>query len=73
MSETPPIPETPKHRQDKEFEDPHYHDEDEVAPVEDAERTTASRIPPGANPSTGPNGVFKKSESHSHLRDDTEE
>ena len=37
MSDAPQTPESPKHRLDKEYEDPHYHDEDEVAPVEDAD------------------------------------
>jgi hypothetical protein len=37
MSDTPPTPETPKHRLDKEYEDPHYHDEEEAAPAEDTE------------------------------------
>jgi hypothetical protein len=38
MSETPETPGDPKVRLTKEYEDPHFHDDDEVAPVEDNER-----------------------------------
>jgi hypothetical protein len=37
MNDFPQTPETPKQRLSKEYEDPHYHDDEDVAPVEDAE------------------------------------
>ena len=38
MSDSPQDPRTPNPRLNKEYEDPHYHDEDEAAPAEDEER-----------------------------------
>lgn len=38
MSDSPQTPETPNPRRNKEYEDPHYHDEDEAVPDEDEER-----------------------------------
>jgi hypothetical protein len=35
MGETPETPTDPKARLTKEFEDPHYHDEEEAVPAED--------------------------------------
>jgi hypothetical protein len=35
MSDSPQTPQTPNQRLNKEYEDPHYHDEDEAAPLED--------------------------------------
>jgi hypothetical protein len=37
MNDAPQTPETPNQRLNKEFEDPHYHDEDEAAAPEDDE------------------------------------
>jgi len=37
MNDFPQTPETPKQRLSKEYEDPHYHDDEDVTPVEDAE------------------------------------
>ncbi len=45
MANSPDTPNEPKPRVEKEYEDPHYHDEDEVAPVEDGEHRTSK---PGA-------------------------
>ncbi len=38
MTSSPDTPNEPKPHVHKEYEDPHYHDEDEVAPVEDGEQ-----------------------------------
>ena len=43
MNDFPQTPETPKQRLSKEYEDPHYHDDEDVAPVEDAERRGGSK------------------------------
>jgi hypothetical protein len=40
MANSPDTPDEPKPRVNKEYEDPHYHDEDEVAPVDDSEPRT---------------------------------
>jgi hypothetical protein len=45
MDEPHDTPRDPKHRVHKEYEDPHYHDDEEVAPVEDAD---PSRVHPPA-------------------------
>jgi len=46
MSDSPQSPETPnKQRLHKEYEDPHFHDDDEVAPVEDGEPRGSSVKP----------------------------
>ncbi|HEY7327113.1 MAG TPA: hypothetical protein VH592_05725 [Gemmataceae bacterium] len=37
MSDSPQTPQSPNQRLNKEYEDPHYHDEDEAAPVDDEE------------------------------------
>lgn len=46
MSDSPHTPETPKQRRYREFDDPHYHDEDEVTPVENDEHHGAPRPAP---------------------------
>jgi len=51
MSTSPETPNEPKPHVYKEYEDPHYHDEDEMAPVEDGEQRSsqagaASKKPP---------------------------
>lgn len=46
MSDSPQNPRTPNPRLNKEYEDPHYHDEDEAAPVEDDEQRRASHAKP---------------------------
>jgi len=38
MSDSPQSPRTPNQRLNKEYEDPHYHDEDETATPEDDEQ-----------------------------------
>jgi hypothetical protein len=38
MSEPHPSPETPKPRKDVEYEDPHYHDDDDILPSDDVEK-----------------------------------
>lgn len=45
MSESPQTPRTPNPRLHKEYEDPHYHDEDEAANVEDDERRHGQSLP----------------------------
>jgi len=40
MNDTPDPAGDPKVRLNKEYEDPHFHDDDEVAPAEDGERRT---------------------------------
>jgi hypothetical protein len=52
MSETPDPAGDPKVRVHKEYEDPHFHDDDEVAPVEDGERRPAR--PAGRRKTTPP-------------------
>jgi hypothetical protein len=37
MSDSPQTPQPPNQRLNKEYEDPHYHDEDEAAPLDDEE------------------------------------
>jgi hypothetical protein len=37
MADTPEPPDTPTQRHTREYEDPHFHDDDEVATVEDGE------------------------------------
>jgi hypothetical protein len=41
MNDTPDPAGDPKVRLNKEYEDPHFHDEDEAAPAEDGEHRTA--------------------------------
>lgn len=38
MNDSPQNPRTPNPRLNKEYEDPHYHDEDEPAPPDDEQR-----------------------------------
>jgi hypothetical protein len=38
MNDSSQTPRIPNQRLNKEYEDPHYHDEDETAPVEDDEQ-----------------------------------
>ncbi len=47
MSENPEKPDAPRHRPWQEFQDPHYHDEDEVSPPDDD-------FPAGKRPPAGP-------------------
>lgn len=55
MTDTPDTPSEPKHRFDTDYEDPHYHDEDDIVPADDGQprsvrpsvgRKPARRIPP---------------------------
>jgi len=46
MSDAPQNPETPKQRLHKEYEDPHYHDDDDVFPTDDAEPHVGGIKPP---------------------------
>ena len=46
MADPPDTPEDPKPRLNKEYEDPHYHDEDET-PVPDEGPVAGHRIPMG--------------------------
>jgi hypothetical protein len=43
MSDSPQTPRPPNQRLNKEYEDPHYHDEDETAPLDDGEQSRDSR------------------------------
>jgi hypothetical protein len=46
MGDTPTAPVEPKPRLTREYEDPHYHDEDEVAPNDDVvPRHAAAALP----------------------------
>ena len=46
MSDSPQTPKTPKEHLHKEYEDPHYHDDDEVEQVEDDERHAGGKPAP---------------------------
>jgi hypothetical protein len=46
MSNSPQDPRTPNQRLNKEYEDPHYHDEDEIAPPDDEPRHSNTGQPP---------------------------
>jgi hypothetical protein len=48
MSDSPQTPKMPNQRLHEEYEDPHYHDDDEVEPVEDNEPHATPPIPPRA-------------------------
>jgi hypothetical protein len=51
MSDTPETPdESPRQRRLKEFEDHHFHDDDEVAPVDDIQSRGTNRKPMGRKP-----------------------
>jgi hypothetical protein len=50
MSDSPQTPETPKQRLNKEYEDPHFHDDDDVAPIEDGERRGTIKPPTRRKP-----------------------
>lgn len=55
MNDTPHPPETPKQRLVKEYEDPHFHDDDEVAPVADDEpHGVGAKPPPRRKPAYRP-------------------
>jgi hypothetical protein len=41
MSENPEPHDTPTQRRTREYEDPHYHDDDEVAPAEEGDKPRA--------------------------------
>jgi hypothetical protein len=46
MSDSPQTPKLPKPHLPEEYEDPHYHDDDEVAPIQDDEPHTGGKVPP---------------------------
>jgi hypothetical protein len=50
MNDTPDTPPEPKFRRDQEYQDFHYHDEDDVVPADDVDqrrtRQPARRKPP---------------------------
>jgi hypothetical protein len=46
MSDSPQNPRTPNPRLNKEYEDPHYHDEDETTPPDDEQRHAHAGKPP---------------------------
>ena len=46
MNDAPHTPKTPKQRLEKEYEDPHYHDDDDVPSAEDAEPHSSGGKPP---------------------------
>jgi hypothetical protein len=46
MGDTPTTPTEPKQRVVTEYEDPHYHDEDEVAPNDDVVSRHVQAAPP---------------------------
>jgi hypothetical protein len=47
-------PSNPRPRHHSEYEDPHYHDEDEVVPLDDVERPEAPRLPARRKPTRRP-------------------
>jgi hypothetical protein len=49
MADSPETPADPKPRGEKEYEDPHYHDDDEV-PVDDDGQPLGHRIPSARKP-----------------------
>lgn len=59
MNDSPHTPETPNQRLNKEYEDPHYHDEDESAASEDDEgHRFHSKVPPRRKPVYRPRRRF---------------
>ena len=60
MSDSPHPPRMPNQRLSKEYEDPHYHDEDETAPVESDEprRSHHGNIAPRRKPVYRPRRRF---------------
>jgi hypothetical protein len=46
MTDSPQNPRTPNQRLNKEYEDPHYHDEDEAAPPDDEQHHGHAGKPP---------------------------
>ncbi|MHB1423281.1 MAG: hypothetical protein ACYC3I_08815 [Gemmataceae bacterium] len=59
MSNSPQTPHTPNQRLNKEYEDPHYHDEDEAAPLDDEERRDSrGKTPPRRKPVYKPRRRF---------------
>jgi hypothetical protein len=49
MADTPETPSEPVHRLSKEFEDPHYHDDEDPVPLDDG-TPRASHTPLGRKP-----------------------
>jgi hypothetical protein len=45
MNENSGTPDEPRQYRQKEYQDPHYHDEDEVSPVEDDRQPRGSNLP----------------------------
>jgi hypothetical protein len=59
MSDSPQNSRTPNQRLNKEYEDPHYHDEDEAAPLDDEQRHGhAGKPPPRRKPLYRPRRRF---------------
>lgn len=60
MSDSPQTPQTPSQRLNKEYEDPHYHDEDEAASLDDEPRSdgTSSKATPRRKPVYRPRRRF---------------
>jgi hypothetical protein len=59
MNDSPQAPQTPSLRVNKEYEDPHYHDEDDVAPIEDTEwHGSTNRSKPRRKPAYRPRRRF---------------
>lgn len=60
MSDSSHIPETPKQRRYTEYEDPHYHDEDEAVPIEDDEPHRVRKPAPRRQPLYRPRRRFEE-------------
>ncbi len=61
MSDSPPTPETPRPRLHKEYEDPHFHDEDDMASVEEDEpHGSHTKPPPRRKPAYRPRRRFEE-------------
>ena len=58
MNDFSQTPETPKQRLSKEYEDPHYHDEDDVPSPEDAESRIGGGKPSRRKPIYRPRRRF---------------
>ena len=50
MADTPETPSEPVHRLSREFEDPHYHDDEEPVPLDDDGQPRTNRPSPGRKP-----------------------
>jgi hypothetical protein len=60
MSESPQTPETPRQRLSKEYEDPHYHDDDDVDAAEDDTPRSHGKRPPRFKPVYRPQRRFEE-------------